>query len=57
MKDDPVVAEVRKNRLELEKSLGNNPARIKEHFYKIRDDCKGRLYQGHPRRIRTAQAA
>jgi hypothetical protein len=57
MKNDPIVAEVRKHRLEIEQKYGNNSVKLINHFKEVQEKYKDRLYTGKPRLIRTAKVA
>ncbi len=57
MKEDKIVAEVRKHRLKIEKSLGNDSVKILNHFKKVQDEYKDRLYTGKPKLLRTIKVA
>ena len=57
MKNDPIVTEVRKHRLEIEKKFDNDSVKLINHFKELQEKYKDRLYTGKPRLIRTAKVA
>ncbi len=43
MKDDPVIARIRKVRMEISARFGHDPKRLAEHYRKLEERHKDRL--------------
>jgi len=57
MKNDPIVTEVRKHRVEIENKFDNDSVKLINYFKEKQENYKDRLYSGKPRLLRTAKVA